>query len=321
MIWIDTDGGVDDALAIAAAARIVPAGDLIFSTVFGNVSARQAAHNVQALLDLLGVVAPILVGAERASDGFVRHATDIHGADGLGDAAGAVGDSECFASLEQDLSRLERSAGAEDLLKILSIGPATNIPAIARFHGMKRISNVTMMTGVIFDRGNITESAEFNLYNDPRALADVLALGIPVTIVPLDICRKILFDEANLPGLAAFGPAQALLEQAHRFYMASYRDTDGVSGCFPHDTIALLSMMYPSKFDFWDLSFDLEDSGERRGQMRFRTDGPHRARFCLGGDLRWVRQLLSSWSFPAAEPISPQPARMQENRALARLRR
>jgi inosine-uridine nucleoside N-ribohydrolase len=314
-IWIDTDGGVDDALAIAAATRMVAAGDLVCSTVFGNVSARQAACNVQKLLRLLEVSAPVLVGAERASDGFVQYATDVHGADGLGNNVGAVAADMSFAPLARELPGIsQRLKGESDPIRILGLGPATNVPAIAKAVGPERIGGITLMTGVIFDRGNITEHAEFNLYNDPAALLQTLDLGLPVTIVPLDICRKIIFNRADLQGLAAFGAAQEMLTRAHQFYMAGYRETEGVDGCFPHETVALLSMIYPSRFEFCNIPFDLEVTGERRGKMRFHLTGKHQARFCLGGDLAWVRRLTCAWSFPAAAPfhrtpvIAPEPA-------------
>jgi inosine-uridine nucleoside N-ribohydrolase len=309
MIWIDTDGGVDDALAIAAAARLVAGSDLVFSTVFGNVSARQAAHNVQRLLQLFGVTAPVLVGAECASDGFVRHAAEVHGADGLGNSVGAVGADTPFAPLADELPKIaERLRRETDPIRILGIGPATNIPAIAGAIGAERIGGITLMSGAIFDRGNITEHAEFNLHNDPGALAQTLGLGVPVTIVPLDMCRKIIFNRSDLSGLSAFGPAQELLSRAHQFYMSGYRETEAIDGCFPHDLITLLSMIYPSRFEFSDLPFDLETSGPRRGKMRFQVNGKYRARFCLGGDLAWVRRLLRAWSFPAIEPFHSRAA-------------
>jgi inosine-uridine nucleoside N-ribohydrolase len=304
MIWIDTDGGVDDALAIAAAAKLVAGSDLVFSTVFGNVSARQAACNVQRLLQLLDVTAPVLVGAERASDGFVHYATEVHGADGLGNSVGAVGADTQFAPLADEIGKIAgRLKRDSDPIRILGIGPATNIPAIAGAIGAKKIGGITLMSGAVFDRGNITEHAEFNLYNDPDALAQTLALGVPVTIVPLDICRKVIFNRADLAGLSAFGPAQDLLTRAHQFYMSSYRETEGIDGCFPHDIITLLSMIYPSRFEFWNIPFDLDTSGQRRGSMRFHVNGKHQARFCLGGDLAFVRRLLGAWSFPAVEPF------------------
>jgi inosine-uridine nucleoside N-ribohydrolase len=313
MIWIDTDGGVDDALAIAAAGKLVAGSDLVFSTVFGNVSARQAAHNVQRLLQLLDVTAPVLRGAECASDGFVHYATEVHGADGLGNSVGAVGADTQFAALADELPKIaERLKRETDPIRILGIGPASNIPAIAEAIGAKSIGGITVMAGAIFDRGNITEHAEFNLYDDPDALAQTLALGVPVTIVPLDICRKIIFNRADLAGLSAFGPAQEMLTRAHQFYMSSYRETEAIDGCFPHDLIALLSMIYPSRFEFSDIPFDLETSGPRRGKMRFQVSGKHHARFCLGGDLAWVRRLLRTWSFPAIEPLQSRTAAAPE---------
>jgi inosine-uridine nucleoside N-ribohydrolase len=303
-IWIDTDGGVDDALAIATATRLVAGGDLVCSTVFGNVSARQAACNVQKLLQLLEVSVPVMVGAERASDGFVRYAADVHGADGLGNSIGAVAADVSFASLARELPGIsQRLKHQNDPIRILGLGPGTNIPAIVKAVGAEQIGGITLMTGVIFDRGNITDHAEFNLYNDPAALLQTLDLGIPVTIVPLDICRKIIFSRADLVGLAAFGAAQEMLTRAHEYYMAGYRETEGIDGCFPHDTVALLSMIYPSRFEFYNIPFDIEVTGEHRGKMRFDPGGKHQARFCLGGDLAWVRRLMCSWSLPVAEPF------------------
>lgn len=300
MIWIDSDGGVDDALAIAVACKIVSGHKIAFSTVFGNVSARQAAHNIRTLLHRLGVDAPILVGAERASDGFAQSATDIHGLDGLGNVIGEVRPDEQFDSLSESIeSPLERARWLNEDVHILSIGPATNIPSIARMLGSERISGITMMTGAIFDKGNITEDAEFNAYNDPIALANILHSGIPITIVPLDICRKLIFRREDLTSLSTFGAAAPMLSEAHKFYMASYEQAEGISGCFPHDTIALLSMLYPSKFNFWRIPFDVDSSTDHRGQLRFDINGAYHARFCLGGDLRWVRQFMRSWSILA----------------------
>jgi inosine-uridine nucleoside N-ribohydrolase len=308
MIWIDTDGGVDDALAIAVATKLTAASDLTLSSVFGNVSATQAAYNVQSLLRLLKINLPVCVGANAALDGFAQDATNIHGADGLGNVVGSVGADQKFELLTPKLSQLgKQSVGASSATHILGIGPATNIPSIAAALGSKRIAGITLMTGAIFDRGNITEHAEFNLYNDPQALAETLRSGSPVTIVPLDICRKVIFNLSDLPSLSAFGPAQEMLSRAHKFYMASYRESDAIDGCFPHDAIALLSMMYPSKFEFWNLSFDLDFSGERRGKMRFNAEGKYHARFCLGGDLRWLRRLLNSWAFPPIELLREKP--------------
>jgi inosine-uridine nucleoside N-ribohydrolase len=302
MIWIDTDGGVDDALAIAVASKLVKGRDLAFSTVFGNVSARQAAHNVRALLQLLDLDAPLFLGADRASDDFVVSATHIHGADGLGGAVGEVEIGARFPSLHRELlDFVKRRQIDEGGVHILGIGPATNIPLIVKSIGPDRICGITVMAGALFDRGNITEDAEFNLYSDPSALTNVLSLGVPVTIVPLDLCRKIVFRRDDVASLMAFGNAGQLLVDAHRFYMASYEKNDGIYGCFPHDTIALLSLLYPSRFDFWELSFDIDASDAHRGKMRFRPEGKYRARVCLGGELSWVRKLTRSWVLPAVE--------------------
>lgn len=303
MIWVDTDGGVDDALAISLLCRLLRHDEIAISTVFGNVSAKQAAHNVSVLLEKLGTDVSIAVGSEASIDSFARNATSIHGNDGMGNVVGSPKHMQSFVKLADRLKDIQRSCNRRAPLTILGIGPATNIPSLISAYGARYVTTIVMMCGTIFDRGNITPDAEFNLYNDPLSFAETLESGPPVTIVPLDLCRKIIFQRSALHALSAFGSASELLVRAHDFYMTSYKNTDYIDGCFPHDTIALLVALYPSKFMSWTLRFNLEFSGSKRGAMRFSDNGKYTARFCLGGDLSWVRALLNTWQISGLPEI------------------
>jgi inosine-uridine nucleoside N-ribohydrolase len=209
VIIIDSDGGVDDLLCLAMASRLVAKEIAGVTAVFGNVSVDQAVNNIIYSLALVDPpVKPLVgLGAKEAGDGFSHFATTIHGPDGLGGAReirpqGAVASE--VVGLEEFVDRIfHRLNQSTQKVDLLGVGPATNIPVLIKKLGAKRINRIVLMSGVFFDYGNVTNWAEFNAYNDPQALADTLAAGIPVTLVPLDLCRKILLTCDRIDAFAA----------------------------------------------------------------------------------------------------------------------
>jgi inosine-uridine nucleoside N-ribohydrolase len=151
------------------------------------------------------------------------------------------------------------------------------------------------MSGAFFDRGNITDCAEFNAYNDPQALAAVLSAGVPVTLVPLDLCRKVLLTLDHIRAYSAStlvdgAPITAALQE----YAKAYEHWEGIKGCFPHDAIALLVMLRPDQFFIIDAEVSVDANADNRGCTRVNAIGGSRAnaRLALGGDLKWVRQMI-----------------------------
>ena len=290
---IDSDGGVDDALCVALAAQLVAPEQLVLSSVFGNVGVAQASSNLALLAQLSGMTdAVIWEGAAQALDGFAETATKVHGDDGLGGASSRFSLSPPqIRPLGAFLAGSKPEPGA---VKLLAIGPATNIPAMIEALG-GRISEITLMSGSVFDAGNVTKAAEFNAFNDPLALNEVLRSGLPVRLVPLDLCRKIVFERAGLPCLKKLGRIADLLIPAHEHYMAGYQEWDGIEGCFPHDSIALLVSLFPERFTSFGLDIEAETSGENRGRLEVRGLDPESPiRVFLGGDLKWVRSLFNT---------------------------
>jgi inosine-uridine nucleoside N-ribohydrolase len=163
--------------------------------------------------------------------------------------------------------------------------------------GAKRINRIVLMSGVFFDYGNVTNWAEFNAYNDPQALADTLAAGIPVTLVPLDLCRKILLTCDRIDAFAAAtvidGPATVA---ALREYAKANERQGGIRGCFPHDAIALLVLLRPDQFYLVEGKVSVDVDAKSRGCTRLNTIGGSNvnARVALGGRLRWVRWMIET---------------------------
>jgi purine nucleosidase len=290
---IDSDGGVDDALCVALAAQLLSPEQLTLASVFGNVEVAQASSNLALLAQLSGIEGAVIwEGAAQALDGFAETATEVHGDDGLGGVSAATSVlPRQVRPLGELLANLEQRRGA---YKLLAIGPATNIPVMIEALG-GQISEITLMSGSVFDVGNVTPAAEFNAFNDPAALNEVVRSGLPVRIVPLDLCRKVIFERANLPCLKKLGRISDVLIPAHEHYMTGYREWDGIDGCFPHDSIALLVSLFPDRFYSLGLDVEAETVGENRGRLNARRINPEsQTRVFLGGDLKWVRALFNS---------------------------
>jgi inosine-uridine nucleoside N-ribohydrolase len=303
VIIIDSDGGVDDLLCLVMASRLVANEIEGISAVYGNVSVDQAVSNIIYSLALVDPpVKPLLgLGAKEALDGFSEPATTIHGPDGLGGAralrpqsssASEVIPLQAFAeTISERLDRLQQK------VDILGIGPATNIQYLVDKLGIRRINRIVLMSGVFFDYGNITNWAEFNAYNDPQALAGVLASGIPLTLVPLDLCQKVVLTSDYIDAFAAAASVEGIpVAAALREYAKASERRERVRGCFPHDAVALLVMLRPDQFFLVDAEVSVDVDAESRGRTRLKTTGGSRvnARVALGGRLRWVRWMIET---------------------------
>ncbi len=191
-LHIDTDLGVDDALALVVAERMdMPI--TAVSTVFGNVSVQRATTNALIIRRLLNAADrfPIFTGASGSARDCGVDTSHIYGNDGLGGATATLSPALLEdLPLISDLPRIGQAAPHPGSVTILGLGPATNIPALVQWYGRARVARIVLMSGVFCDIGNITKAAEFNAYADPEALGEALALRIPTTLVPLDICRK-----------------------------------------------------------------------------------------------------------------------------------
>ena len=191
-VWIDTDMGFDD---IAAILVVVHSGLMIdgVSLVMGNAPLDQVRVNAAGAAASFGWKFPIHEGRAQPVHCRLETAQNILGASGIPTIgrrlpeAVALEPSDAFDALS---GWLESQAGP---CRILALGPLTNIAALAlaRPELAARITELVWMGGGVTS-GNHTASAEFNAYADPEALAIVLAHGLPLRMVDLDICRKVL---------------------------------------------------------------------------------------------------------------------------------
>ena len=204
-VVIDTDPGIDDALAIVLALRSPELRVELMTTVAGNAGLRAATDNARRLLALLDPDSPpaLVRGAAHPLRGRLNTAPDVHGDDGL---AGLSDLRDRRGRLLYPASRGPMPSGEDaggaivakarehsEALTIVALGPLTNIArALEADEGaMRKVGRLIVMGGVIKEPGNVTAVAEFNFHVDPVAADRVLASGMRITLVTLDVTRQV----------------------------------------------------------------------------------------------------------------------------------
>ena len=275
---IDTDPGIDDALALLLALASPEVSVEAITSVAGNVPVDFTTANVHRILSVGAPDARLRVarGAAAPLRGSLVTATDFHGDDGLGGisalrsssgqllypaeaspaATGVSGDGPALI-----LEMADRFAGE---LVIVALGPLTNL-AVALERDRRRLSRVArvvIMGGAISVPGNVTPSAEFNFHVDPEAAAAVFRSGLPLELVPLDATQQATLRRADLAAALAGGrPPIARFIDDFTNHLFTFGDQRGEEGFALHDPLAVGVALDPSLVELEPFHVDVEDEG------------------------------------------------------------
>jgi pyrimidine-specific ribonucleoside hydrolase len=246
---LDTDPGVDDAVALVLALRSPELDVRAVTVTFGNVGLEHTLPNARRLVALAGrPEVPVARGAARPLvHPQLERAARWHGADGLGGRAEALPemaplDPRPAVELMADVLR-----AAPEPVTIAAIGPLTNCAVLLAAHPelADRIGRFVIMGGSLRG-GNTAGAAEFNVYADPEAAHRVLTQPeVPVTLVPLDLTLRCAADADWVAGLAAGGPTGAVLADVIAAYRVAFREHYGRDAVALHDAVALLEAIRP----------------------------------------------------------------------------
>lgn len=265
-VLIDTDMGVDDAVAIALALASPELDVRALVSTGGNVDVQQATRNIARVLESLRPRTLPAVGRGWDQAAGLQDARHVFGADGLGGAD--LPDGATIAVRDAREVYDEFLAGSPGG-RIIAIGPLTNVARVLaeRPAELRRIGHLYVMGGALWTKGNVG-AAEFNFYRDPSAAAAVLASGLPITLITLDVTRFVTLDESHTAHLAASGTrAGALLSAAMGFPMA--HSTDGGPGRFIiHDALAVGALIWPELFVRTQMAVEVEAAGPNAGRTR-----------------------------------------------------
>ena len=271
-IILDVDTGTDDAIAIMTAA-LSPDIDLLgVTTVNGNCPVEFCTENTLRVLDHIGVDVPVHQGhalplvstlppARRPGvpqyepSKYHGHYLD------LPPARSKAGDKHAVDWLEQVL------AGSDGDIILVPVGPLTNIATLLRKapHVIEKIQEIVIMGGG-HEIGNVTPSAEFNIWLDPEAARIVINSGCPIRLIPLDATHMALFSYDTCARLRALGTpaaeATALFTEQRISAYNKYQPMDEADTTPIHDALNVCAIIDPSVVETVFVHVDVETQGE-----------------------------------------------------------
>ena len=292
-ILIDTDPGVDDAFAIFLAMRSPELQVEAITTVCGNVSVTQATQNLLTILGVLDLDEFPLI-AQGEAQPLVKPlvtAAHVHGEDGLGnvsqlrntDGSPRYAQANTAISPESGVDLiLEMAACYPDELIIVALGPLTNIAQAIRKDAakMQRLRRIIVMGGVFEEYGNVTTTAEFNIFVDPHAAQEVFQLNVPIHIAPLDATHQVILTGERLHTEIEKreNKISHFLKNATRPCMEFYRQHVGFWGFHIHDALPIGMLTHPDYFESVAAHVQVETEGTVTNGMTVADLRPERQR-------------------------------------------
>ncbi|MDP9391255.1 MAG: nucleoside hydrolase [Actinomycetota bacterium] len=244
---IDTDPGIDDALAILLALASPEVDLRLVTTVHGNVELAQSTENALRVLHLAGRSdVPVAAGAASSLvHPQPERAGHVHGVAGLGGvelprSPATVDPRPAVVALAELLT------SSPNPVTVAAVGPLTNLALLLRVFpdAAARIGRLVVMGGSAARGGTVTAAAEFNMWADPEAAQAVLASTLPTVLVGLDVTCPTVLHEAGIAHVAGAGPigaqAAAMLQQA-----LDHTRPSGKPGVVVHDALAVTEAIRP----------------------------------------------------------------------------
>ena len=262
-VIIDTDPGIDDALAILlalASPEIILDG---ITCIHGNASTKQTTRNALAILELAqaGYV-PVYKGCELPLVKEALLSPETHGNSGLG-----------YAELPEPLIQPQAGHGSDYLIEqimsrpgevtLVAIGPLTNLAIAIRKEPriVQNVKEVFIMGGAVQHPGNTTALAEYNTFVDPHAAHIVFHSGMPMILTPLDVTYQCIFTPEDLKRLQRLdSPITKFIADSTRFYMEFHDEYQSIEGCVINDPMTLALTYMPEICDYQELVMDVDIS-------------------------------------------------------------
>ena len=274
-IILDCDPGVDDTFAIFTALRWA---DLrAITTVAGNVALRHTTRNALAVTQLADSAIPVHEGAAGPLNGAViDDAADVHGETGIG----GVEYPEIHRTIEPSsaIDALFEHTESGDVV-VVAVGPLTNIAHAIRRDPTwcDRVPRLVLMGGST-DHGNVTAAAEFNIWADPEAAAEVFESGVDITMVGLNLTRQVQMGAPEIADLRAAGTVTSTFAaDALGFYADYSRRSYGIAKSSMHDPCAVLEVVRPDLFERQPMHVAVETSGVHTRGMTLCDHRPNAA--------------------------------------------
>lgn len=277
-IIIDTDPGIDDAMAILFALLLENIELLGLTTVFGNVHTPLATRNARALLAFANRAdIPVAEGAHAPlALPLLRVASAFHHENGLG---GVMLPEPTVQPDPRPAAQfiVETVRAFPGEVTLVPVGPLTNIALALQLEPKlaKDVANIVLMGGAALVPGNVNPAAEANMWNDPHAADRLFASGAPVTMVGLDVTAQVKMDTAYFERVREHGRIGRFIYDISRFYQDAAARTGPSSTVSTHDPSAVAFVHDPSLFGLSRGHVCVEQGGVGRGKTYFLPQGEY----------------------------------------------
>lgn len=252
---IDTDPGIDDAIAIAIALFSEKLDVKLITTVAGNVSLDLVTENTLKLLTFFCKDIPVAKGTAEPLIQKFDDAKNVHGASGMdGYDFGEPNRSNLLE--EHAVNAMRRTIlESETPVTIAAIGPLTNIALLLKMYPevKKNIDEIVFMGGSL-TRGNKTVMGEFNIATDPEAAKIVFESGVNLVMAGLDVGLKALVYPQDSEKIKTFGKTGDMMYCLFQ----KYRGGSFKTGLKMYDSCAIAYLLCPEMYDLQDTFIDVE---------------------------------------------------------------
>lgn len=266
-IIIDTDPGIDDALAILLATHIDEYELLGITLVSGNVHADLGLFNLFRLSKQWKVKFPIYQGTKTPLVREFVDAKETHGEDGLGNTNLEY---EEYEYSTEGVEFILKTLRENDDVTIFALGPLTNIAtALQRDAEAFTHARVISMGGAFRSYGNCSPVAEYNYWVDPHAADYVLKhLPRPLEIVPLDVTRKFLLTPSMVSFMERLDVETGkFIRKLTDFYMDFHWEYEGIIGAVINDPVTMIVERCPHLFQRGEYFCEVEMESKTMGML------------------------------------------------------
>jgi len=313
-VILDVDTGIDDMVALLIAATAPELNLRGVTCVAGNVELHDVARNTGKILRLVGRGdVPVSVGAARPMVRRLRTAYETHGPTGTGYVE-LRGEDRALGKTEFTPVPASRYVGAHvqrhpGEVTVVALGPLTNLGAaisegVDLTNGLRAL---IWMGGTLEERGNTTETGEWNACVDPEAAELCLSRGAIKRIFPLDATQDVIFTMDDLRALPDTHLA-GIVRDAVRYYVGFHRQVDGIDGCYLHDPVTLVASLLAPELVTDDVSehlaCDTSEDPALAGSL-YRSDAPDRPTVTIATALdpeRTKAELLTRLAYAVGAP-------------------
>ena len=263
-IIIDTDPGIDDALAFLLAAASPEIKLEALTATQGNVTVDKAARNALSVLELVKLTqVPVAQGSVFPLVQPLLASETTHGESGIGNAQLPEPTNKPVPQHAVDFL-IEKFLAEPGEISLFAIGPLSNVALAIRKEPriVKAIKEMVIMGGAIREGGNMSPLAEFNIFVDPHAAHIVFHSGIPITLIPLDVTHKCLIMRADVERINQVkSPVASFIKDALSVYFDYYEETTKFEGSALHDPLTLATIIAPELLTLEKLYVDVDISG------------------------------------------------------------